>query len=83
MKPKDIPYCDQAWRDGSIKTVDNLEQVPKRKKISKDSYQALWRAVGDNQRKKLCLVLMKAFEKEFHGSLLSAWRSKYSIEYPD
>ncbi len=73
----------QAWENSSRATTKNLEEFVAKKRMQKKSYQVLLRAVGDDNRKALCLRLLKGFEEEFReGSQRDFWKFYYDVGYP-
>jgi hypothetical protein len=54
----------KAWTDAARSAVANLEEEVVKKKVQKSSYQALYRAIGDNDKNKLAMTLMKGLEKQ-------------------
>ena len=79
----DVRFCEQAWRESSAATIRNLDSEPGKRNVSKRSFQVLLRALGDNQRSKLCLLILQGFEKKLRTSVeLMAWKDGYKVEYP-
>ena len=78
-----LPGYRQAWENSSRATTRNLEEFVVKKRVQKKSYQVLLRAIGDDNRKALCLRMLKGFEEEFReGSQRDFWKFYYDVEYP-
>jgi hypothetical protein len=64
----EIPAYQQAWKDASGATLKSLaEMIAKKPGVSKQSFQVLFRAIGDDNRQALSKALIKGFEKNVNG----------------
>jgi hypothetical protein len=80
---QEVPGYRQAWEDSSRATSRKLDEYVANKRVQKKSYQIVLQAVGDGQRKGLCLRILKQFEEEFdQESQRIALRGYYDLEYP-
>jgi hypothetical protein len=54
----------KAWNDAARSAVANLDAAVVQKKVQKTNYQALYRAIGENDKDKLAMTLMKGLEQQ-------------------
>ncbi len=76
---------DEAWKKARSSALRTLEQTAREQKVSIASYKAFLRAMGEDNRQKLCRSILEGLEGELKGrnpSMLISWRSNYKLEYP-
>lgn len=73
----------KIWGETSAKVKASLEQKANQKNIKITDLKKLFRAIGGNQERDLCLQVLKEFEHKMGHTTIHIWRSKYSILYPD
>ena len=77
-----VDYAD-AWKLTVNEIYDQLYAETYHRNIQKDSIQLLLKAICNGKRINLCLKLLNGFEREIGGSIVSIWRSYYSVFYPN
>jgi hypothetical protein len=77
----EIPAYQKAWQDASTAAVRSLaEMVTKKPGVSKENFQVVFRAIGDDNRRTLCRVVLKGFEKDLSNIERDILKT---YEYPD
>lgn len=80
----ELAAYDKAWKDAKNSTLKNLEQTVLERRVSRISYRAYLRACGDDNKQKLCKVLLKGFEGELktaNSAVRDTWKQNYKVEY--
>jgi len=78
----DIMEYEKAWRDASFKAIRKIVQTANDNVIPIDMMKLFFRVISDNDKQKLCEILLKGFAKEFDYSTAQVWKSNYRIKYP-
>jgi len=78
----DIIEYEKAWRDASFNAIRKIVQTANDNVIPIDMMKLFFRVVSDNDKQKLCEILLKGFAKEFDYSTAQVWKSNYRIKYP-
>jgi hypothetical protein len=77
----EIPAYQKAWREASSSALRGLaEMVAKKHDASKNSFQIVFRAVGDDNRRNLSQAVLKGFAKDLSPIDADILRT---YEYPD
>lgn len=62
-RSREIPLYEAAWKDASDAAIKNVSAlIAKKPKVPKQVFQAVFRAVGDDNRQKLCRALLNGFD---------------------
>ncbi len=73
----------KVWHETSISVTQMLEKILVEKHIQKKQLQFILQALGDGKSQQLCLLLLRGFEDKVDGYAGKlAWKSNYSITYP-
>jgi len=78
----ELPTYNKAWAEAQRTTVASLNETATHSQLSKDILQILFKAIGDNDRKNLCLMLLKGFESRLSAIEQNVWRANYKVVYP-
>lgn len=78
----ELPTYNKAWNEAQRTTVASLNETVSHAQLSKDILQILFKAIGDNDRKNLCLMLLKGFESRMSVIEQNVWKSNYRVVYP-
>jgi hypothetical protein len=81
-RPNELPTYNKAWNKAQRTMVSSLNNIVAQSRQSKDILQILFKAIGDNDRKKLCLLLLKGFESRLTPIDQIVWKSNYKVLYP-
>lgn len=79
--PWKTDQCEKAWNEARDSAVKALEEDIQKRKIPKKSYQALMRAVSDDNRINLIKLFMKELEKQLEPNIRKAlwWTPETNI----
>ncbi len=80
--PDTLRSYHKAWSEASKSAVRELEDTVRKLKTRSNSYQILLRALGEDNRQKLCRTLLDGFTPQLRGTALKVWNSNLSILYP-
>jgi len=78
----DIIEYEKAWRDASFNAIRKIVQTANDNVIPIDLMKLFFRVISDNDKQKLCEIMLKGFVKEFDYSTAQVWKSNYRIKYP-
>ena len=73
---------NKVWRNTSKEVIRILNSQAAIHKTSKAVLQLVFRAMVDNNEKKLCSLILKGFEKDLQYIEKRIWRSTLTITYP-
>jgi len=83
VTPDKMTRYHNAWAKASRAMLNHLAATTGKGKISKKSMQILLKAIGNNDRSKLCLEILKGFENKVGGYAETlVWKSNYKVLYP-
>lgn len=83
VPPEKIKRYHEAWRKASQAMLAHLNSQTNSGKISKKSLQLLLQALGNNNKRQLCLEALKGFENQIPQTELKYWRANYRVLYPE
>jgi hypothetical protein len=73
----------KAWKDASTATLQHLQEEIGSPDGDKRTLRLFFQALGDNNRQKLCLRILKGFEEELQPIPKKFWVSGYKLLYPE
>jgi hypothetical protein len=79
----DLVEYEKAWRNATNDSIKKIVETANSNNIPIDAMKLFFRVIADNDKQKLCAILLKGFEKQFDYSTAQVWKSNYRIKYPN
>lgn len=86
LVPPDLKYTiemyNKAWKKAESDTLSKMNSITAQNKINPAYLKLFICALADNNRQKLCLDILRSFEKKLSFQDNIVWRAGYKLIYP-
>lgn len=80
----ELEALQKAWAKASKRALKTIKKIADEQNVSQEALKVVYRAIGDNDRKNLCLKIMKGFEPKISNRhARKIWVSNYKVKYPN
>ena len=80
--PSVIQEYNKVWQEASRGVINKINSATISAQVPKDAIKIILRAIADDNKQKLCEMLLRNFESQFDPIPKITWNSNYKIQYP-